>query len=87
MTDAGEQVLRAGDCAPATRRASATRTISSTAATVDRRRYLEIGNRTDGDNAFYPDDDLMWGEDENGDVRRAQGRPPLLRDTRSGGAA
>ena len=28
--------------------------------------YLEIGNRTEGDNAFYPDDDLMWGEDENG---------------------
>ena len=30
-------------------------------------RYLEIGNRTDGDNAFYPDDDLMWGFDENGE--------------------
>ena len=28
--------------------------------------YLEIGNRTEGDNAFYPDDDLMWVEDENG---------------------
>ncbi len=40
--------------------------------------YLEVGNRIEGDNAFYPDDDLMWGEDENGVVRRAQGRPPLL---------
>jgi uncharacterized cupin superfamily protein len=29
-------------------------------------RYLEIGNRIDGDNALYPDDDLMWGEDEAG---------------------
>jgi uncharacterized cupin superfamily protein len=29
--------------------------------------YLEIGNRIDGDNAFYPDDDLMWCEDENGE--------------------
>ena len=28
--------------------------------------YLEIGDRTEGDNAFYPDDDLMWVEDENG---------------------
>ena len=40
--------------------------------------YLEVGNRTEGDNAFYPDDDLMWGEDENGVVRRAQGRPAVL---------
>ena len=30
-------------------------------------RYLELGNRTPGDNAFYPDDDLMWGEDEAGE--------------------
>jgi uncharacterized cupin superfamily protein len=28
--------------------------------------YLEIGNRAEGDNAFYPDDDVMWCEDENG---------------------
>ncbi len=28
--------------------------------------YLEVGNRIEGDNAFYPDDDLMWVEDENG---------------------
>ena len=28
--------------------------------------YLEIGDRAEGDNAFYPDDDLMWVEDENG---------------------
>lgn len=24
--------------------------------------YLEIGNRIEGDNAFYPDDDLVWVE-------------------------
>ena len=29
-------------------------------------RYLEIGNRTEGDNAFYPDDDLMFIEHEDG---------------------
>ena len=28
--------------------------------------YLEIGNRIEGDNAFYPDDDLMWIETEQG---------------------
>ncbi len=28
--------------------------------------YLEVGNRIEGDNAFYPDDDLMWCEDESG---------------------
>ena len=29
-------------------------------------RYLEVGSRIDGDNAFYPDDDLLWVETENG---------------------
>ena len=29
--------------------------------------YLEIGNRIDGDNAFYPDDDLMWCDDGAGE--------------------
>jgi uncharacterized cupin superfamily protein len=28
--------------------------------------YLEIGNRIEGDNGLYPDDDLMWAEDESG---------------------
>jgi uncharacterized cupin superfamily protein len=31
-------------------------------------RYLEIGNRIDGDAGFYPDDDLMWIETEEGTV-------------------
>jgi uncharacterized cupin superfamily protein len=29
-------------------------------------RFLEIGSRVPGDNAFYPDDDLMWIENEAG---------------------
>ena len=64
VTDAGEQVLRAGACAgyPAGRRDGHQFVNRS-----DRpARYLEVGNRIDGDNAFYPDDDLMWCEDENG---------------------
>ncbi len=36
--------------------------------------YLEVGNRIEGDNAFYPDDDLMWCENENGVYRGPQGR-------------
>lgn len=31
-------------------------------------RYLEIGSRIEGDNAFYPDDDLMWVETVEGTV-------------------
>ena len=64
VTNDGEQTLRPG-CAPAIRPARRTGTTSSTAARA-RATYLEVGNRTDGDNAFYPDDDLMWVEDENG---------------------
>lgn len=29
-------------------------------------RYLVIGTRVPGDNAFYPDDDLLWIETEHG---------------------
>ena len=64
VTDAGEQVLRAGMCAgyPAGRR-DAHHVVNRSASTA---RYLEVGNRIEGDNAHYPDDDLMWCEDENG---------------------
>ncbi len=64
ITDGGEQVLGPGLCAgyPAGSR--------DAHHFVNRGRdpaiYLEIGNRTPGDAAFYPDDDLMWGEDEQG---------------------
>jgi uncharacterized cupin superfamily protein len=65
VTDEGEQVLRAGDCAgyPAGKR-DAHHFVNRSGAPA---RYLEIGNREPGDNAFYPDDDLMWGFAEDGD--------------------
>ena len=65
VTDEGEQVLRAGMCAgyPGGAR-NAHHFINRSGAPV---RYLEIGANTPGDNAFYPDDDLMWGADENGE--------------------
>ncbi len=64
VTNDGEQVLSAGMCAgyPAGKRDGHHFMNRS-----DRpARYLEIGNRIEGDNAFYPDDDLMWCEDEQG---------------------
>jgi uncharacterized cupin superfamily protein len=64
VTNAGEQVLRAGQCAgyPAGGRDGHHFVNRSDAPA----RYLEVGSRIDGDNAFYPDDDLMWVESEDG---------------------
>lgn len=64
VSDAGEQVLTAGTCAgyPAGTK-DAHHFVNRSNAPV---RYLEIGDRAPGDNAFYPDDDLLWIEDENG---------------------
>jgi uncharacterized cupin superfamily protein len=64
VSNAGAQVLGAGMCAgyPAGAR-DAHHFINHSGKPA---RYLEIGNRVEGDNAFYPDDDLMWCEDESG---------------------
>ena len=64
VTNDAEQVLTAGDCAgyPAGKR-DAHHFINRSRAPA---RYLEIGNRAEGDNAFYPDDDLMFIEHEDG---------------------
>ena len=64
VTDGGEQVLGAGACAgyPAGRR-DAHQFVNRSDRPA---RFLEVGNRIEGDNAFYPDDDLMWCEDEDG---------------------
>lgn len=64
IANEGEQVLRPGMCAgyPAGKK-DAHHFVNRSSAPAT---YLEIGNRTEGDNAFYPDDDLAWGEDENG---------------------
>jgi len=64
VSNDGEQTLTAGMCAgyPAGSR-DGNHFINRSAQPVT---YLEIGNRIEGDNAFYPDDDLMWCEDDNG---------------------
>lgn len=66
VTNEGEQVLRAGMCAgyPAGER-NAHHMINRSDAPA---RYLEIGSRIAGDNGFYPDDDLMWIEREDGTI-------------------
>ncbi len=58
ITDAGEQTLRAGQCAgyPAGS-GDAHHFINRSNRPA---RYLEIGSRRDDDLAHYPDDDLMW---------------------------
>lgn len=64
ITNAGEQVLGPGMCAgyPAGAR-DGHHFVNRSGANA---RYLEVGNRIEGDNAFYPDADLMWCEDEDG---------------------
>ena len=65
VTNEGEQMLSAGMCAgyrAGSRDAHHFINRGATNAT-----YLEIGNRIAGDNAFYPDDDLMWCVDVNGE--------------------
>ena len=58
INDAGEQTLRAGDCAgyPAGK-ADAHHFVNRSGRPV---RYLEIGSRVDEDVSSYPDDDLQW---------------------------
>ena len=64
VTNEGEQVLTPGMCAGYRGGAKdAHHFVNRSRAPA---RYLEIGDRAPGDNAFYPDDDLMWVEDENG---------------------
>ena len=64
VSNAGEQRLTAGMCAGyRAGHRDAHHFVNRSAAPA---RYLEIGNRVDGDNALYPDDDLMWCEDEAG---------------------
>jgi uncharacterized cupin superfamily protein len=65
VTDAGEQVLTAGMCNgyPAGSR-DGHHFINRSAGPA---LYLEVGTRVKGDTAFYPDDDLMWRDDGDGE--------------------
>lgn len=63
VTDAGERVLRAGQCAgfPAGHRDAHQLLNRGTKPVV----YLEIGNRDEGDTVYYPDVDLCWSAPES----------------------
>lgn len=58
LTNAGEQLLKAGQCAgyPAGSH-NAHHFINKSGQPAQ---YLEVGTRTDDDQAHYPDDDLAW---------------------------
>ncbi len=74
VTNDGEQLLGPGMCAgyPAGRR-DAHHLVNRSGAPAT---YLEVGTRVPGDNGFYPDDDLMWVEREDGVVAaHKDGRP------------
>jgi len=64
VSNDGEQTLGPGTCAgyPAGKKDGHHFINRSNAPAT----YLEIGNRVEGDNAFYPDDDLTWIDDEDG---------------------
>ena len=64
VTSDGEQTLTPGMCAgyPGGRKDGHHFINRSNAPAT----YLEIGDRAEGDKGLYPDDDLMWIEDENG---------------------
>jgi uncharacterized cupin superfamily protein len=66
ITNDSEQMLRAGMCAgyPAGKR-DAHHFVNRSQRPA---KYLEIGNRIEGERAFYPDDDLMWLHTEEGTV-------------------
>lgn len=75
VTDAGEQVLGPGDCAafPAGRADGHALVNRSGAAAM----YLEVGDRTAGDEVDYPDHDLRvtWIDGVERFVRRSDNRP------------
>lgn len=55
-TEDGEQILAPGMCAGFPARGTAHQLVNRTQSVV---RYLEIGDRTPGDEGFYPEDDLV----------------------------
>lgn len=74
VTDAGEQILRAGQCAGYA--AGARDAHHFINRSREPAQYLEIGSRFDDDIAHYPDDDLMWAVRDGRQVpARKDGRP------------
>lgn len=64
VTDAGEQVLRAGQCAGFPKGAADGHVLINKSAKPAR--YLEVGTRSPNERAEYPDIDLVYVRDGNG---------------------
>jgi len=63
VTDAGETVLRPGTCAGFPAQGRAHQLVNRTDSEVT---YLEIGDRTPGDEGFYPADDICASQNSAG---------------------
>lgn len=74
VTDSGEALMQPGDCAGFPARGAAHQLVNRTDADVV---YLEIGDRTPGDAASYPADDLkaVLGPDGQWQFTHKDGRP------------
>ena len=70
-TDAGETTLTAGMCVGFKAGVHNAHHFVNRSAVIAR--FLVIGSRVPGDNAFYPDDDLVW-------ITADHGRYPARRD-------
>ena len=75
VTDAGEAELSPGMCAGFPAQGIAHQLVNRTGEDVV---YLEIGDRTPGDEGSYPADDLQASSGLMDSGLRPQGRPPLL---------
>lgn len=64
VSNTGEQTLGAGMCAGYPAGADDGHHLVNRSGAIAK--YLEIGNRDDSDIANYPDDDLLWCDDETG---------------------
>jgi uncharacterized cupin superfamily protein len=77
ITDEGEEVLAPGAVAGFAAGGLAHQLVNRSDADC---LYLEVGDRTPGDSADYPNDDLQAVQDEGGALALpAQGRHPILR--------
>lgn len=74
VTDEGEAAMRAGDCAGFPKNGRAHHLVNRSAADAT---YLEIGDRTPGDAAAYPQDDIAASLQADGTwaFTRKDGRP------------
>jgi uncharacterized cupin superfamily protein len=65
VTDAGEQVVRAGDVVGFPGGSTNAHHFINRSNSIAK--YIEVGSRIDDEMAYYPDDDLQWLVEPNGE--------------------